>query len=213
MEWPALARGSGRRAASVGRRLRLLMGCLLGLALPAHLLALDPTRAIARLHHTSWTLADGMPANIWAIAQTPDGYLWLGSVNGLYRFDGVRVERIAADRLPSPGIRALAATASGGCGSVMSGPWGRFPICMMARSRTIPSNWAIRPAFMPLPRGRTGRSGPRRPMRSCVSTAGFGGRSRAISAFPSAKAGAASGPLAWGATEWCGPRTPTACSI
>lgn len=98
----------------VDRRFRLAFVCLLGLSLPAHLLALDPTRSMAQLHHTSWTIADGMPANIWAIAQTPDGYLWLGSVNGLYRFDGVRVERIAADRLPSPGIRALTATASGG---------------------------------------------------------------------------------------------------
>ena len=55
-----------------------------------------------------------MPANIWTIAQTPDGYLWLGSVDGLYRFDGVLVERVAEDKLPSPSIHALAATASGG---------------------------------------------------------------------------------------------------
>ncbi|MFZ1990862.1 MAG: hypothetical protein WAW96_13955, partial [Alphaproteobacteria bacterium] len=38
----------------------------------------------------------------------------MGSVNGLYRFDGVRVERVAADLLPSPSIHALAATPSGG---------------------------------------------------------------------------------------------------
>lgn len=81
---------------------------------PMRLLALDPTRSIAQVHHTSWTIADGIPANIWAIEQTPDGYLWLGSVDGLFRFDGVRVERIATDKLPSPSIHALAATASGG---------------------------------------------------------------------------------------------------
>jgi signal transduction histidine kinase/ligand-binding sensor domain-containing protein len=92
----------------------LAIACLAGLLLPAPGRALDPTRSIAQFHHTSWTIADEMPANIWAIAQTPDGYLWLGSVNGLYRFDGVRVQRIAADRLPSTSIRALAATASGG---------------------------------------------------------------------------------------------------
>jgi signal transduction histidine kinase/ligand-binding sensor domain-containing protein len=96
------------------RWLALALVCLSGLVLPARLFALDPTRSIAQLHHTAWTIADGIPANIWAIAQTPDGYLWLGSVNGLYRFDGVRVERMAVDKLPSPSIHALAATASGG---------------------------------------------------------------------------------------------------
>jgi signal transduction histidine kinase len=76
--------------------------------------ALDPTRSIAQYHHTSWTVAEGMPADIWAIAQTQDGYLWLGSVNGLYRFDGVKVERVAADVLPSPSIHTLTTTPSGG---------------------------------------------------------------------------------------------------
>jgi len=76
--------------------------------------ALDPTRTIAQFHHTSWSTESGVPADVWSIAQTPDGYLWLGSVNGLYRFDGVRVERIAAGLLPSPSVHALAATPSGG---------------------------------------------------------------------------------------------------
>lgn len=80
--------------------------------LPAH--ALDPTRRIAQFHHTAWSTEEGIPADIWSIAQTPDGYLWLGSINGLYRFDGVSVERIAADLLPSPSIHALAVTPSGG---------------------------------------------------------------------------------------------------
>ena len=85
-----------------------------GLLVVSAAYALDPTRAIAQFHHTSWSTEDGIPADIWSIAQTPDGYLWLGSVNGLYRFDGVHVERIAADRLPSPSIHALAATPTGG---------------------------------------------------------------------------------------------------
>jgi len=76
--------------------------------------ALDPTRSISQFQHASWTTADGMPADIWAITQTRDGYLWLGSVNGLYRFDGIKIERVAADLLPSPSIHAIAATPSGG---------------------------------------------------------------------------------------------------
>jgi len=94
--------------------MKRIIACVLGLLLSTNAWALDPTRSIAQFHHTAWTTADGMPADIWAITQTPDGYLWLGSVNGLYRFDGERVERVAADLLPSPSIHALAATKSGG---------------------------------------------------------------------------------------------------
>src|SRR5687768_578009 len=36
-----------------------------------------------------WTTADGLPQNsVTAIAQTPDGYLWVGTFGGLARFDG-----------------------------------------------------------------------------------------------------------------------------
>jgi hypothetical protein len=39
----------------------------------------------------NWSTDDGLPQNsVTAIAQTRDGYLWLGTFNGLVRFDGVR---------------------------------------------------------------------------------------------------------------------------
>ena len=82
---------------SIVRRMNLIIASVVGLLMLADAWALDPTRSVAQFHHTSWTVADGMPADIWAITQTQDGYLFLGSVNGLYRFDGVRVERFAAD--------------------------------------------------------------------------------------------------------------------
>src|SRR5712672_1891793 len=38
----------------------------------------------------SWETEDGLPENsATAMAQTPDGYLWLGTFQGLARFDGV----------------------------------------------------------------------------------------------------------------------------
>ena len=38
-----------------------------------------------------WTSEKGLPdSSVTAIAQTPDGYLWIGTYNGLARFDGVR---------------------------------------------------------------------------------------------------------------------------
>ena len=60
--------------------------CLV-LAIPAN--ALDPQKLISQFTHTSWTAKDGVPGPIRAIAQTPDGYLWLGTEAGLYRFDGL----------------------------------------------------------------------------------------------------------------------------
>src|SRR5580658_10390060 len=74
-----------------------LAGIILALAmvLPcARALALDPSRTIDQLGHTRWTLADGAPTNIDTLAQTPDGYLWIGARRGLYRFDGVTFEHI-----------------------------------------------------------------------------------------------------------------------
>lgn len=47
--------------------------------------------------HSRWTSDDGVPATgIATLAQTPDGWLWLTSSDGLYRFDGVTFERIEA---------------------------------------------------------------------------------------------------------------------
>jgi len=54
-------------------------------------LALDPEKAITQYGHDVWQTEDGLPQNsVKAIAQTRDGYLWLGTQAGLVRFDGVR---------------------------------------------------------------------------------------------------------------------------
>jgi hypothetical protein len=46
--------------------------------------------SLADYHHDIWTGKDGAPGEISAMAQTADGWLWIGSSHGLYRFDGVR---------------------------------------------------------------------------------------------------------------------------
>ena len=54
-------------------------------------LALDPSLDVNQYAHTAWKVRDGFAkGEINAIAQTPDGYLWLGTAFGLLRFDGVR---------------------------------------------------------------------------------------------------------------------------
>jgi signal transduction histidine kinase/ligand-binding sensor domain-containing protein len=56
--------------------------------------ALDPSRALAQLKHRRWTMDDGAPYGIQALAQTRDGFLWVGGDTGLFRFDGIRFERM-----------------------------------------------------------------------------------------------------------------------
>ncbi|WP_420224773.1 sensor histidine kinase [Pigmentiphaga litoralis] len=47
-------------------------------------------RGFDDLEHRRWAAADGGPSQVGALAQTPDGYLWLGTNASLYRFDGFR---------------------------------------------------------------------------------------------------------------------------
>jgi len=67
-------------------------GAVLGLLLCAPLFGIDRDLRIDQLHHTSWTRKDGVPSRILALAQTTDGFLWIGSSDGLYRFDGIHFE-------------------------------------------------------------------------------------------------------------------------
>jgi ligand-binding sensor domain-containing protein/signal transduction histidine kinase len=51
--------------------------------------ALDVHEPLAHFGHQTWQAENGLPQNsVHAIAQTPDGYLWLGTEGGLVRFDG-----------------------------------------------------------------------------------------------------------------------------
>jgi diguanylate cyclase (GGDEF)-like protein len=62
---------------------------LVATALPAA--ALDPSLALTQYRRDTWTTREGLPqSSVEAIAQTPDGYLWLGTQEGLARFDGLR---------------------------------------------------------------------------------------------------------------------------
>ena len=66
---------------------------------------------------TQWGHRDGLPSStIYAIAQTKDGYLWLGTADGLIRFDGIHFLQVplAPDGRTAFGqIKALAASEDG----------------------------------------------------------------------------------------------------
>ena len=79
--------------------------------------ALDPSLEISQYAHSAWTIRDGFfKGNIYAMAQTPDGYLWLGTEFGLLRFDGVRStpwQPPAGQHLPDNNINSLLVTGDG----------------------------------------------------------------------------------------------------
>ncbi len=51
--------------------------------------ALDPSKALTQYVHESWQDEDGLPQlSVTSIVQTRDGYLWLGTQEGLARFNG-----------------------------------------------------------------------------------------------------------------------------
>ncbi|MEX1113797.1 MAG: two-component regulator propeller domain-containing protein [Akkermansiaceae bacterium] len=57
----------------------------------------------------NWEIDDGLPySSVLDLAQTPDGYLWIGtSLGGLCRFDGVRFTTFDATRFPGMGIQSV----------------------------------------------------------------------------------------------------------
>jgi len=72
---------------------------------------------INHFRHTAWTSEAGAPGAAAEIVQTADGYLWISSGEGLFRFDGMRFDAfksIAGQSLPSTQVQSLYAPPSGG---------------------------------------------------------------------------------------------------
>jgi ligand-binding sensor domain-containing protein/signal transduction histidine kinase len=75
----------------VTRLSRTLAAAILALGSAALGRALDPSTPLTQFGHDVWTSDSGLPQNsVTTILQTRDGYLWLGTQEGLVRFDGVR---------------------------------------------------------------------------------------------------------------------------
>ena len=96
---------------------RLFSICLYGCYACIQMTGLDRDRSLTQFYHTVWTARDGAPSQITALAQTTDGYLWIGSERGLFQFDGVQFrlyEPPPGVRLPSYSINSLMATPDDG---------------------------------------------------------------------------------------------------
>lgn len=95
---------------------------------------IDSDRPLPQYRLDTWAVRDGLPSRvITAIAQTPDGFIWLGTPAGLIRFDGVTFDTYDDRNTPSlPGNNVTALLVArdgtlwvglewGGCGRFVDG--------------------------------------------------------------------------------------------
>jgi signal transduction histidine kinase/ligand-binding sensor domain-containing protein len=80
----AIDRVPASRTRHMAQGILLLCACVFGLLSGV-------ASAQMQYGYTNWTVDDGLPQNsIRGITQTPDGYIWIPTFDGLVRFDGVR---------------------------------------------------------------------------------------------------------------------------
>ena len=89
---------------------------VLGVVVESH--ALDPERNLTQYNCQTWRRSNGLPASaVNAIAQSRDGWMWLGTSHGLVAFDGTGfrvLDPTSAENVPSKAIAAIAQRAEGG---------------------------------------------------------------------------------------------------
>ncbi|GLQ91062.1 sensor histidine kinase [Dyella acidisoli] len=101
-------------------RVRAFCGLLLvvvTLLLSRQVLADPRPWTLDRYQHQAWTGKNGAPTGVSSLAQTSDGYLWIGTDHGLYRFDGVhfkRFEGVQGALPPESSVYDLYASKDGG---------------------------------------------------------------------------------------------------
>jgi two-component system, sensor histidine kinase ChiS len=131
----------------------ILAFLILSVWISPELMGLDPDKKITQYNVHIWNIEGGLPANsVYAIRQTRDGYLWIGTQAGLARFDGFDFEVYTHREFPQlkcNEIRALyeakdgtlwIGTNSGGLTRYSAGEFYTFPrskTAALAQIRTI----------------------------------------------------------------------------
>jgi ligand-binding sensor domain-containing protein/signal transduction histidine kinase/DNA-binding response OmpR family regulator len=103
--------------------------------------ALEPGKTITQYNVQVWNMESGLPGNsVLAVRQTQEGYLWIGTQDGLVRFDGLHLQLFSREKIPQlkdNTIRALyqdrngtlwIGTSSGGLTSYREGNFTTYPV-------------------------------------------------------------------------------------
>lgn len=94
--------------------MRTYVSLLLSLMLGCFACSGASARISDEMDHRRWTSSDQGPSAVGALAQTADGYLWLGTHDSLYNFDGFEFEKFSPDDGEQLGIvSALLSTNNG----------------------------------------------------------------------------------------------------
>jgi signal transduction histidine kinase/ligand-binding sensor domain-containing protein len=95
---------------------KTLLSCFALIALCRSLGAVELTQPLIQLYHSFWNAKNGLTGSVLAIAQANDGYLWIGTTDGLFRFDGVEFERYQplVGSFVANSVSCLLATPDGG---------------------------------------------------------------------------------------------------
>jgi signal transduction histidine kinase/ligand-binding sensor domain-containing protein/DNA-binding response OmpR family regulator/HPt (histidine-containing phosphotransfer) domain-containing protein len=112
---------------------------LVAAASPA--LALDPALQLTQYVVDNWQISDGLPqSSVAAIARTPDGYLWVGTQEGLARFDGVRFVTYDSSNVPDFPNKFITALLVDHTGKLWVGGWSGMAVIENGRVQRYDRN-------------------------------------------------------------------------
>lgn len=105
---------------------RALVAVAIGLlAASPRALSLSPERQLSQYAISTWQTADGLPMNsVLAMTQAADGSLWIGTEEGLVRFDGAEFEVRDRGNTPSMDAHNVQALCAEEDGTVWAGTYG-----------------------------------------------------------------------------------------
>ncbi len=93
--------------------------------------AIDPTKSISQYIHDVWKTEQGLPQNsLQAIIQSRQGYLWLGTQEGIARFDGVRFHVFDKNRIDALKDNYIMCLYEDGNGALWAGTRGGGLTCI-----------------------------------------------------------------------------------